>query len=70
MSAPGLVTEQISQSVSIRPLSEGDLLEAKAILRLAFATQFRMPPGYILDRSRLRHRPLADRPLAGFWCVD
>ena len=72
MSARGLVTEQISQSVSIRPLSEGDLLEAKAILRLAFATQFRMPPDtFWTDRDFVTCRWLTDPSLAfGAWIED
>ena len=64
--------EQTSQSISIRPLSEGDLPEAKAILRLAFATHFGMPPHtFWTDRDFVTGRWLTDPSLAfGAWIDD
>jgi N-acetylglutamate synthase-like GNAT family acetyltransferase len=61
--------EQTSQSIAIRPLSEGDLPEAGAILRRAFATQRGMPPdGFWTDRDFVTGRWMTDPSLAfGAW---
>jgi GNAT superfamily N-acetyltransferase len=63
------VVEQTSQSISIRPLSEGDLPEAGAILRRAFATQFGMAPDtFWTDRDFVTGRWMTDPSLAfGAW---
>ena len=61
--------EQTSQSISIRPLREGDLPEAGAILRRAFATQFGMPTDtFWTDRDFVTGRWMTDPSLAfGAW---
>jgi hypothetical protein len=61
-----------SQSVSIRPLDEGDLPEAGAILRRAFATQFGMPPDtFWMDRDLVTGRWVTNASLAfGAWIED
>ena len=64
--------EQTSQSISIRPLGEGDLPEANAILRRAFATQFAMPPDtFWTDQNLVTGRWMTDPSLAfGAWIED
>ncbi len=64
--------EQKSRSISIRPLREGDLPEAKVILRLAFATHFGMPPDtFWTDRDFVTGRWMTDPSLAfGAWIED
>jgi N-acetylglutamate synthase-like GNAT family acetyltransferase len=64
--------EQTSLSISIRPLTEGDLPEARAILRRAFATQFGMPPDtFWTDRDFVTGRWMTDPSLAfGAWIED
>lgn len=64
--------DQTSQRISIRPLSEGDLPEAGAILRRAFATQFGMPPDtFWTDRDFVTGRWMTDPSLAfGAWIDD
>ena len=60
---------QTSHSISIRPLTAGDLPEAGAILRRAFATQFGMPPDtFWTDRDFVTGRWRTDPSLAfGAW---
>ena len=64
--------EQTSQSISIRPLSEGDLPEASSILRRAFATHFGMPPDtFWTDRDFVTGRWMTNPSLAfGAWIED
>ena len=64
--------KEASQSISIRPLSEGDLREAGSILRRAFATQFGMPPDtFWTDRDFIMGRWMANPSLAfGAWMED
>jgi GNAT superfamily N-acetyltransferase len=64
--------ENTCQSISIRHLSEGDLPEAGAILRRAFATHFGMPPDtFWTDRDFVSGRWMADPSLAfGAWIED
>lgn len=64
--------EQASQGISIRPLCEGDLPEANAILRCAFATHFGMPPDtFWMDRDFVTGRWVTDPSLAfGAWIED
>jgi GNAT superfamily N-acetyltransferase len=64
--------KQASQTVSIRPLDEGDLPEAGAILRRAFATQFGMPPDtFWMDRDLVTGRWVTNPSLAfGAWIED
>jgi N-acetylglutamate synthase-like GNAT family acetyltransferase len=64
--------EQTSQSISIRSLGEGDLPEAGAILRRAFATHFGMPPdAFWMDRDFVTGRWMTEPALAfGAWIED
>jgi hypothetical protein len=64
--------EQTSQGISIRSLSEGDLPDAGAILRRAFATHLGMPPhAFWADRDFVAGRWMTDPSLAfGAWIDD
>ena len=64
--------KEASQNISIRLLDEGDLLEAGAILRRAFATQFGMPPDtFWMDRDFVTGRWVTNPSLAfGAWIED
>jgi len=64
--------EEAAQSISIRPLSKGDLPEAGAILRRAFAAHFGMPPDtFWTDRDFVTGRWMANPSLAfGAWIED
>jgi len=64
-----IFTAPAPSRVSIRPLDEGDLPEAAAILRRAFATEFGMPPDtFWMDRDFVTGRWVTNPSLAfGAW---